>query len=223
MTAAPAPDTVGLLGSYDLTLGAASLVGIEKLALYSSGNAAAPNGYRITTVDANVAAGKSLMVVAQSLGAGEVFSFNGSAETDGSFNVRGGRGGDTIVAGAGADRLWGGLGADALSGGAGADVFEYRAVAESTGNARDTIADFGAGDLINLVAIDPDGIASNGNGKFSFVGSNAFSGKAGELRLVGEGATWLVEADTDGDREADFAILVQTVGGHALTSSDFLF
>ncbi len=46
-------DTVGLLGTYDLMLGANSLVNIEKLAMYSGGSdpGAVANNYTIATVD----------------------------------------------------------------------------------------------------------------------------------------------------------------------------
>jgi Ca2+-binding RTX toxin-like protein len=214
-------DTVGLLGSYNLTLGATSLVNIEKLAMYSSGAAAAPNGYAITTVDANVAAGARLLVVGQSLMAGEVLAFNGAAETDGSFNIRGGRGADTLTGGAGADRIWGNLGADTLRGGSGNDVFEYHFVAESTAAARDTILDFAAGDKISLGGIDADGNAANGNSKFAFIGGAAFSNAAGQLRVYQTANGWTVEGDVDGDGAADLAIALATQVPHALTSADF--
>jgi Ca2+-binding RTX toxin-like protein len=132
-------DTVALLGSYSLTLGELSLVGVETLALYSSGNAVAPNGYALTMHDGNVAAGQKLLVNAQSLLAGETLVFDGGAERDGSFDIRGGRGSDTITGGVGADRIAGNLGADTLRGGAGADIFVYRSAADSTASSRDTI------------------------------------------------------------------------------------
>ena len=207
-------DTVGLIGTYTLTFGASSLVGVEKLAMYSAGSApgAVANNYTVTTVDANVAAGALLDVVGQSLLAHERLVFNGSAETNGRFNIRGGRGQDTLTGGAGNDQLWGNLGADVLRGGAGNDIFEYLAAAESTSSARDTIMDFASGDKINLIAIDPDGNAANGNGRFAWIGSSAFSGVAGELRVTGSGSIWLVEADANGDRIADLVIEVRTLG-----------
>jgi Ca2+-binding RTX toxin-like protein len=217
-------DTVGLLGTYMLTLEADDFTGVEKLALYSSGNAATPNGYSIVSHDGNVAAGATLQVVAQSLLAGETLVFNGAAETDGRFNVRGGRGSDTITGGAGADTIWGNLGADTLKGGAGADVFEYRAAAESTAASRDTILDFAKGDKINLIGIDADGDAANGNSKFAFIGGAAFSGTAGELRVSQDpnlAHAWLVEGDTDGDRVADFSLIVVAPNAYPLGKEDF--
>jgi Ca2+-binding RTX toxin-like protein len=215
-------DTIGLIGSYDLTLTATSFTGVEKLAMYSSGSQAVTNSYRIATHDANVASGQSLMVVGQSLLAHETLAFDGSAETDGKFNVRGGRGADHIAGGAQADQIWGNLGADMLRGGGGNDIFEYFAAAESTAAAPDSILDFTAGDRINLVNIDSDGSAANGNGSFRFIGSDAFSGQAGQLRAVrGQGNEWTVQADINGDTVADLVIGVTVADGHLLTSADF--
>ena len=215
-------DTLGLLGSTTLLFHGAMMTNFEKLAVYSSGGEGAePNSYNITLSDANVAAGKNLMVVAQSLGTNETLTFDGSAERSGSYNVRGGKGEDMITGGGGADLIWGNLGADELRGGAGNDVFEYNAVAESTAQVRDTIVDFQAGDKINLRGIDADGNAANGDTKFAFIGSEAFSGAAGELRAFEYGNGWVVQADTTGDAIADLVINVSTPGWHVLGASDF--
>jgi Ca2+-binding RTX toxin-like protein len=127
-----------------------------------------------------------------------------------------------ITGGAKADTIWGNLGADLLKGGAGKDVFEYQSTAESTAAARDSILDFSAGDKINLVTIDAN-TAAGGNDKFSFIGSGAFTGKAGELRAYQGNGGWIVEGDTNGDGLADLSIAVQTLNGHALSAADFWF
>jgi Ca2+-binding RTX toxin-like protein len=103
------------------------------------------------TVDANVAAGATLLVEAQGLLANEGLFFNGSAETNGRFQtlseegddflvggagndiLSGGDGDDVIFGGAGDDRITGGMGGDFLYGGAGCDIFIYNSAAESTG------------------------------------------------------------------------------------------
>jgi Ca2+-binding RTX toxin-like protein len=218
-------DAVGLLGTYDLTLGAQNLVNVEKFVMYSSGDAANPNGYTITTVDQNVASGQQLLVVAASLQAGEHLVFNGSAETDGSYTVMGGHDVDTITGGHGADRFIAGGGADLLTGGAGNDVFQYNAVSDSTAAATDTITDFSAGDKIDLWFVDADGNAANGDQRFSFIGTNAFSHNAGELRAVEDGANpghWFIQGDTNGDGVADLVIDVTVTDGHAIAATDFL-
>jgi Ca2+-binding RTX toxin-like protein len=215
-------DTLGLLGTYSITLDADDMVGFEKLALYSSGNPAAPNNYTVTTSDANVAAGQQLMVIAQSLSEHETLVFNGAAETDGHFNIAGGDGADIITGGAGNDRIYGNGGADQLRGGAGRDMFDFKSAADSTAAATDTILDFARGDRINLAPIDADGNAANGNGSFAWLGAEAFSGKAGELRAFQQGSTmWVVEADVTGDGVADLLFYLVTEPGFILSKSDF--
>jgi hypothetical protein len=217
-------DAVGLLGNYTLTLSAQNLTNVEKLAVYSSGNAANPYNYAITTVDANVAAGAQLTVVAMSLQAGEHLTFDGSAETDGRFFVYGGHDVDTITGGAGADRILGLGGADILTGGGGRDIFLFRA-GDSTAAATDTILDFTSGDFIDLIAIDADS-TSGGDQAFSLIGAGAFTGVAGQLRAYEDNAhpgNWIVEGDVDGDSHADLVINVHVTDGHMLTQSDFTF
>ncbi|MBV8686607.1 MAG: calcium-binding protein [Alphaproteobacteria bacterium] len=213
-------DTVGLLGTYTITFDADDLVGIEKIAGYSSGDAAHPNNYTLTTIDANVDAGKSLMVIGLSLQVGEHLVFNGAAETNGTFNIRGGRDVDTLTGGHGNDQIYGGLGADVLKGGGGNDSFEYNSTAESTAANMDTILDFSSGDRINLITIDAN-VNAGGNQAFSFIGAAAFSGAAGELRAVNSGGVWTVQGDTNGDGVADLVISVTVNDGHLINTSDF--
>jgi Ca2+-binding RTX toxin-like protein len=92
-------DVVTLSGDYSagLTLGATTIANVETLQLGAGYN------YNITTNDANVTAGNTLTVDASQLSSHNSLVFNGSAETDGSFNVYGGAGDDTITTGAGPD------------------------------------------------------------------------------------------------------------------------
>ncbi|OWJ64253.1 M10 family metallopeptidase C-terminal domain-containing protein [Inquilinus limosus] len=80
----------------------------------------------------------------------------------------------------------------------------------------DGILDFATGDRIDLSAIDADGNSGNGDTGFSF-GTGAFTGTAGELRVVTAGAIQLVYVDANGDKAMDFAINV--ISDHALTAS----
>lgn len=59
--------------------------------------------------------------------------------------ITGNKKANTIIGGSGKDTLIGGAGNDILTGGAGADVFIY-----SSGDGKDTITDYGAGDIISL-------------------------------------------------------------------------
>ena len=134
----------------------------------------------------------------------------------------GGAGDDIFVGGQGADTLHGAGGSDRLTGGGGADLFQYRSAGESTAADPDEILDFAAGtDKIDLRFVDADS-AATGDQAFSFIGSSAFSGAAGELRAYENNGTWFVEGDVDGDGNADLVIAVTVQGGAALGKGDFL-
>ncbi|HEY0149691.1 MAG TPA: calcium-binding protein [Allosphingosinicella sp.] len=217
-------DTLALVGNYTIAFDADDLVGIESLVGYSSGDPAAPSSYNYTMHNANVAAGQTLLVLAGTLRGNEVLVFNGSAESDGRFYVRGGWGNDSITGGAGKDQIVGNLGADLLKGGGGDDKFEYVSVADSATGAADTILDFAKGDRINLWNIDADGNAANGNSAFGWIGSNAFSNQAGQLRAYQDGQDpnrWVVEGDINGDGAADLTIFVIGQPGFVPAASDF--
>ncbi|MDO5622335.1 MAG: type I secretion C-terminal target domain-containing protein [Paracoccus sp. (in: a-proteobacteria)] len=132
-------------------------------------------------------------------------------------------GNDTIHGGAGNDSLTGGAGADRLTGGAGADVFIFEKLSDSgvTATTRDTIRDFNRaeGDKIDLSQLDADSL-TDGVQAFSFIGSDDFSGTAGELRFTQGRTITVVEADVDGDGVVDFS--VQVNGSLTLIETDFL-
>jgi len=98
------------------------------------------------------------------------------------------------------DWLQGGLGADVLIGGKGKDRYVYISADESTASARDTVR-FGKGDRFVFSSFDGDS-TKEGQQKLSFIGKDAFSGVAGELRATRS----LLEADVNGDSLADFAV-----------------
>ncbi|MAD37322.1 MAG: hypothetical protein CMO30_22120 [Tistrella sp.] len=139
-------------------------------------------------------------------------------------DILSGRDGDDILDGRyGNDILIGGMGADRLAGGDGADIFRYISVGESTkviAN-RDTIKDFSSseGDRIDLSLIDAN-VNSPGAQSFTFIGTTAYTGSAGEVRYVLTSEGTIVYADIDGDRLSDLAILLE--GNHALTGTDFI-
>ncbi|WP_343717043.1 hypothetical protein, partial [Inquilinus sp.] len=64
-----------------------------------------------------------------------------------------------------------------------------------------------------------DGNAENGDTAFTF-GTGAFTGTAGELRVVTAGSIQVVYVDANGDKAPDFAINV--TADHALTAADFV-
>ncbi|HEX8444054.1 MAG TPA: M10 family metallopeptidase C-terminal domain-containing protein, partial [Allosphingosinicella sp.] len=110
----------------------------------------------------------------------------------------------------GNDVLNGFAGADTLVGGQGADTFVF-----STLERGDTILDFTRGDKIDLSQLDANSRAIKDQA-FTFIGSAAFSRKAGELRYDGTN----VYGDVNGDGLADLSV---AIANHAaLTSSDFI-
>jgi Ca2+-binding RTX toxin-like protein len=181
--------------------------------------------YDLTMDDGNVGAGQTFYISANTLKAAggtltsdETLSFDGSAETDGSFTIFAGAGADHVVGGGGADTIYGEGGADQLTGGAGGDTFRYTAATESTLAAKDRILDFSAGDRIDLSAIDA--IAGGADDAFHFIGSGPFSHTAGELLAYASGVDWYDAADIDGNGATDFVIAVTT--DHALGAGDFV-
>jgi serralysin len=136
--------------------------------------------------------------------------------------LKGEDGNDTLVGNDGADSLTGATGADKLTGNAGADRFIFLATGDSTSDSttRDAITDFthADGDKIDLSAIDANGSAS-GNGTFTLI-SGGFGGHAGELRLNAVSAGLQVQGDVNGDKVADFVVVVS--GVTSLVATDFL-
>jgi Ca2+-binding RTX toxin-like protein len=132
---------------------------------------------------------------------------------EGADLLEGGAGADKLSGGADDDVLEGGGDADTLNGGSGADRFVFRDAEEAAG---DVIVDFNVaqGDMIDLLAMDADSLTA-GDQAFLFIGADAFSDVAGELRF----AAGLLEGDRDGDGLAEFQILVTATG--TITSASF--
>jgi RTX calcium-binding nonapeptide repeat (4 copies) len=112
-------DVLKLNGDYSagVVLAASSMTSVESIWLVAG------HSYTLTTNDANVDAGTTLIVSAAHLGAGDSLNFDGAAETDGHFRLVGGAGNDTLIGGDGADifNLARG-GSDTVEGGGGNDL-----------------------------------------------------------------------------------------------------
>jgi serralysin len=121
---------------------------------------------------------------------------------------------DHFTGTAGDNNLDGWSGQDTLTGGAGLDQFRFTAAADSTNAAPDTITDFSheQGDLMVLSSIYADTLA--------FLGSETFSGQAGELRYSVADGNCLVTVDLNGDSSADFSITL--LGVTTLVAGDFV-
>lgn len=107
-----------------------------------------------------------------------------------------------------------------MTGGAGADTFIFRP-SDVTTKSPDTITDFSSrqGDKIVLSLLDANSRTASDD-KFAFVGSQGFTGVAGQLRYDVKNGGATVYGDTNGDGRADFTIVLLNVS--SLSASDFV-
>ena len=106
----------------------------------------------------------------------------------GDDRLSGNGGHDILTAGKGADTLTGGAISDELYGGAGRDTFVYLSVQDSLPSSfgdYDVIGDFSHAehDRIDLSKIDAVAATAK-NDAFTFIGTDRFSGAAGEVRYT---------------------------------------
>jgi hypothetical protein len=122
-------DTIILAGDFagGATLADEKLTDVEQLAFQAGAS------YGLTTSDGNVAAGERLIVNGTNLGS-DALRFDGTAETDGSFQFHAGGGASSFAGGSGADRI--------IYTGGGSLEIRYTAAGQSTGPAYDTIDHF---------------------------------------------------------------------------------
>lgn len=129
----------------------------------------------------------------------------------GANSLVGNFGNDVLWGRGGDDTLIGGHGSDTVVGQAGADVIVINDVVESQASVggRDYINGFVNGtDLIDLSGVDAD-TGTAGDQAWVFVGTDAFSNTAGELRYQSYGGNWnIISGDDDGDGVADLQIFV---------------
>ncbi len=141
-------DQLWLRGDYSagVTLTDATLTNVERIAL------GVGDSYTLTTSDGNVTAGATLTVDGSKLGAGNVLDFDGSAETDGHFDLIAGAGNDVLKGGNGGDTfdLRHGTGQDSITGGSGNDLILAGAYL-GTGDAID-----GGGGANNVMRFEGD-------------------------------------------------------------------
>jgi Ca2+-binding RTX toxin-like protein len=127
--------------------------------------------------------------------------------------LSGGDGNDFLYGEDGNDVLLGGLGSDFFNGGAGADLFQFEKTYVADAKV-DKIQFFSRSqkDKIDLLLIDANSVLA-GDQAFTLIGSGAFTGKAGELRVSGVvDAASFVYGDTNGDGIANFIIEVYFLG-----------
>lgn len=121
------------------------------------------------------------------------------------------------------DTLYGRAGADKLAGGSGAAIFLFKAVTDTTSAAAgsDTIIDFhrSQADKINLKAIDANPDLKNDQA-FTFIDTQKFHKKAGELHCEIKNGDTFILGDIDGNGVADLSIRLDT--SLAMKGTDFI-
>lgn len=142
--------------------------------------------------------------------------------SDGNDTLLGGEGNDMLSGGNGKDILVGGSGDDRLTGGAGADRFVFSAWRDTSADSPDLITDFSRaeGDRIDLRSIDAKEKSAAVDHAFKFIGTSAFSGKAGELRYETADGETRIYGDVNADGVADLTIILG--GSVKLKAADFL-
>ena len=147
----------------------------------------------------------------------------------GNDTLNGGGGNDSLLGNEGNDVLNPGPGLDVMDGGEGADRYVFIPSGMSTTQIDRIYFSTPDGDVIDLSLIDA--IAGGADNAFSFIGTNAFSGTAGELRYdyLGvwdegprAGTTYHVSGDVDGDGMADFIIEISQLGTTPPSLGDFI-
>jgi Ca2+-binding RTX toxin-like protein len=134
--------------------------------------------------------------------------------------------GDDILKGMnGNDTLIGNAGHDTMSGGAGRDIFVFRSTFDFLPSyipGTDVITDFAHNaDRLDFSEFDANG-ADKGAPAFHLIATEGarFTGKGGELGFDIQGGKTIVEGDIDGDRKADFQIVLN--GAVHLDKGDFI-
>jgi Ca2+-binding RTX toxin-like protein len=97
----PELDVLFLDGDYSagLTLASRTIQGVERVVLQEG------NTYKLTFRDGNVAAGERMSIIGINLSGSQKLIFDGSAETDGDFEIAESAGNDKLTGGAGADQF----------------------------------------------------------------------------------------------------------------------
>ena len=187
-------DILTISATQSVVLGATTLTNFETITITAGTQT-------FMTNDGTVASGQTLTIDGSASSA--TISWNGAAETDGTFSftgssaddsVTGGSGADTvsgaagndfISAGAGSDSLLGGTGNDQLSGGSGGDTI-------SGGDGNDTIVGAaGADSILGDTGDDLISAGADADTIFGGAGNDTFTGSA---------------ANHDGDTISDFVI-----------------
>jgi Ca2+-binding RTX toxin-like protein len=208
-------DTLVLQGAYaSLTL-SANVTGIENVSILGGNNSnfGEPGtnryDYVLTTSDVNFAAGVQARINGSALLEGEDFTFNGSAETNASFVVYGGKGVDSLTGGLGNDIFFYAeerfASGDTVNGGAGYDGMFLRGNYTIDFNAPGYTGLFTNIENLTLTSATDERYARGGGSEFDYnlVLSNAIVNAGQTLTISG---ALLMASETmvlDGSQETD--------------------
>jgi VCBS repeat-containing protein len=209
-------DTIVLQGDYSggLILDG-SVTGIEAISMLAGTNTNFGNSgtqlydYDITVDDANFAAGVRARINGTALLAGEDLTFDGSAETDASFLVYGGRGVDDLTGGAGNDIFFFDIGrfaaGDRVDGGAGYDGLFLRGNTALDFSTREFSGLLTGIENITLTSATDIRYARGGGSEFDYnlILSDANVAAGGTLTVSGTLLTATETMVVDGSRETD--------------------
>jgi serralysin len=152
------------------------------------------------------------------------FSVKLSIDLNGQATVKSGHGNffirdfENAVGGSGKDVLIANAEANILKGNGGADMFVFETTKAAAG---DKILDFSQSqkDKIDFGAIDASTKAA-GDQDFTFIGTQGFHKKAGELRFEKKSGDTFIHGDVNSDGKADFSIVIDA--SINLKASDFI-
>jgi Ca2+-binding RTX toxin-like protein len=160
--------------------------------------------------------------------AGSTVVVFGSASTAG-LDLVGSNQIDLLQGGSGADRIEGGAGGDALYGKGGNDHFIYRSATDSRQLANDithmdVIADFAAGDVIEIGALAQGAISVFNHGTMGSFITTDTSGWFGSNDVAtaydGTNTRVYIDANHDGDFNLGQDVVIQLVGNHIVDASN---
>ncbi|HEX2593823.1 MAG TPA: hypothetical protein VHL34_20155, partial [Rhizomicrobium sp.] len=149
-------DQLFLDGDYSagLTFDSHTMRGVDVAAL------AAGHSYSLTLNDGNVAAGDTFTLLSLQLKGSDTVTFDGSAETDGTFTLSDGYGNDTLLGGQGNDQFISVGGTDVITGNAGDDLISFT---NGAFDATDTVNGGAGTDELDLLGDYTDGVVFGAN------------------------------------------------------------
>ena len=184
-----------------------------------SGNASAPETFKVWVGTTSGSDGSALAPIVISAGSDIDFALNGS-----DF-ILGGDGDDALVGGQANDTLIGGRGSDELLGGAGNDLFVFRVESGDT-----NLSHYGIDRILDMNASGTDGINLD-DGLFAGIGTPALLNAAAfkldgsaidaNDRIIYDQTTGALYYDADGSGAGAAVQFAQLDAGTVLTVSDF--